>query len=118
MQKNYTVTNSDERPARRDGNCFYCHQPIGGVHLPDCVIVSKSVVVRFSIDLVCEQPASWDRSDTEGRYNEGSWCADNLLQMLTDLASRGGCLCDFVKAEYLREATQEDHDDQKFTFES
>ncbi len=72
--------------------------------------------MKFSIELVCCEPAYQDKGDMEFRYNDGSWCADNLLQALEQLGEKNGCLCNFIKAEYLREATQEDHDAQRFEF--
>ncbi len=33
------VTKDDLRPASRKAECFYCKQPISGVHLADCVQV-------------------------------------------------------------------------------
>lgn len=34
------VEPEDERPARADGTCFYCAQPIGDDHVESCVIVT------------------------------------------------------------------------------
>jgi hypothetical protein len=35
------VKPEDERPARRDGTCFFCGRPIGAEHETDCVIVTR-----------------------------------------------------------------------------
>lgn len=40
--KSFTVKSSDERPARRDGICFYCRQKIGDQHEKGCVIRSNA----------------------------------------------------------------------------
>lgn len=37
------VESGDERPARPDGSCYYCRQPIGTAHLDGCVIVCRWV---------------------------------------------------------------------------
>lgn len=34
------VMREDERPARRDGTCFYCGEVIGSAHAESCVVMS------------------------------------------------------------------------------
>lgn len=114
---NTTVKPGDVRPARRDGTCFYCRQPVGGEHNPDCVILDRSVVMRFSFELVVCAPAIMNQSQLEFKYNEGSWCADNLLRALRQYKAKNGCLCSAMQAEYVREATAEDHEAQSFEFD-
>jgi hypothetical protein len=38
----WIVKPEDGRPARPDGTCFYCGEPIGGKHKYDCVIPQKA----------------------------------------------------------------------------
>jgi hypothetical protein len=103
------------RPAGKPDRCFYCDSPLGQEHNEGCVIRSRTVVVRFQVDLVVDVPEDSDAESIEFKYNDGSWCADNLAQMMTETVNRmdkvNTCLCNFVKAEYLREATAEDEVD-------
>lgn len=107
---NWKVTEDDERPARPDGTCFYCKEPIGNEHKPDCVVRSRTVVIRFMVDVVVSVPENWDKTDIEFMYNEGSWCASNLVEMLKE---KPGCLCSCTEAEYVREATEADEENWK-----
>lgn len=108
----WTVEDEGIRPAGRPDRCFYCGEPKGGVHKEGCVIRSKTVVVRFSVDLVMAVPEDWTEGDIHFRYNEGTWCADNLVDMLGEAAKRAengnGCLCYATDAKYLREADATD----------
>lgn len=115
IHNNFTVLPCDERPKRRDGTCFYCHSPIGGEHTKECVCRSRSVVVRFSVELVIEKPITSKPDEIESQYNEGTWCWSNLAAMLERQQT---CLCEFGYAKYIREATQEDHDKSGFMFEA
>lgn len=107
----FIVKPEDERPARRDGTCFYCHQPIGSRHKEDCVIPRKTCVVDFTIRLVTSEPAHWPKEMIEGHYNLGSWCCDNLLRMIEQYQEQTGrCLCNLTTASFVREATKEDEE--------
>lgn len=70
----------------------------------------KHIVVRFSVDLVIEAPAKWTKENADFRFNDGTWCADNLVDMMQETIDRmhGNCLCNFTTAEMLRDATDED----------
>lgn len=106
------VKPSDERPARPDGTCFYCGQPVGRNHKPDCVVVSKTVTVRLTLELVIDVPRAWDGDMIEFARNESSWCKDNLLRDLGAWASvenRDRCTCGIAEIKFLRDATAEDH---------
>lgn len=105
----------DERPARRDGTCFYCHAPIGGTHKEGCVIRQRTVVVRVALDVVISVPADWDKKMVEFARNEGSWCSDNMLRELGEWANNrevnnGHCTCGNMEVMYLRDATVKDHE--------
>lgn len=106
----WPVTKEDERPARMDGTCFYCRTPIGREHEKGCVIRRRTVVVDFTVRLVVTTPEDSDPSFIEFRFNESSWCADNLIEMLTTARQNLGCLCGAVTAKYVREATEADQE--------
>jgi hypothetical protein len=110
------VKREDERPARRDGTCFYCCQAIGAAHKLDCVIVSKSVVIRLSVDVVIDVPRTWGSETIEFAKNESSACIDGLLVTLGEWAAKDdhtpgtcACACGAASVEFLRDATPEDH---------
>jgi len=108
-QDTFVVKPDDERPARKDGTCFYCRQPIGEQHKPDCVIPQKTCVVDFTIRMVTSEPAHWTKKDIENHYNLGSWCFDNILRDIKTWEDKTGrCLCLASKAEFVRDATEED----------
>ena len=103
----WVVKEDDVRPARPDGTCFYCREPLGGRHKDDCVIPKKSVMVDFSIRLPVLVPVSWDKEQIEFHYNESSWCCDNLLDMITDWQEKTGrCLCGAVNATFVADANR------------
>lgn len=105
------VKSSDERPARRDGTCFYCSQPIGSPHKEDCVVPQKTCVVDFTIRMVVSEPAHWSQEDIERHYNMGSWCSDNLMTYIDNWErNTGHCMCHNTEAHFVREATKEDEE--------
>lgn len=90
----FRVTEKSQRPARKDGTCFYCNQPIGGFHEFTCVLISKKVKVRMTVDYHVEVPAYWDSHMIEFHRNEGSWCMNNAIQELENISNKNGCLCE------------------------
>ena len=50
----------------------------------------------------------------EFRRNEGSWCSSNALRELEAMTKRGECLCRHTKFEYVREATKEDEESNRW----
>lgn len=116
--ESYIVKKSDERPARMDGTCFYCREPIGGIHKEGCVIRSKSVLMKYTITICRKVPEDWDKKMIEFHDNENTWCKNNLLDDLQNFlkkheqtdgdSSWGRCLCANCNSEYLGEATEED----------
>ena len=87
------------RPAGKPDECFYCQQKVGQHHKPNCVVIVKKVLVRFTIDIPVNVPHSWSKEDIDFRYNDSSWCADNLIDMLQKHASANGCICGITRAE-------------------
>lgn len=105
------VLPSDERPARRDGTCFYCSQPLGEAHKAACVIVSKTVVVKVECEVVISVPRDWDAHTIEFARNKSSWCADNLFDDIAEWKDKSGkCMCGTTTISFVRDATEEDHE--------
>lgn len=106
------------RPAGPPDRCFYCREPVGGAHAPQCVLRLKTVVVRYSYEIVLDVPEHWKAGDLEYNRNMGSWCADNGVDDLRALVERLGdtaCTCDCFTATYVRDATAEDEAAQHVT---
>lgn len=104
------VKDDDVRPARRDGTCFYCRQPIGAKHNEDCVILRRTVVVEanLSIPVKINVPRCWSPQDIEFHLNGSSSCRNNyteeIIAALGAMDSRSGsCLCDGPNWEYLED---------------
>lgn len=97
----FVVTERAQRPARMDGCCFYCHQPIGALHGAECVLVVKKVPVRLIIEYDIEVPAHWTANDIEIARNLGSWCSNNLISELEELKEEHTCLCGVTEYEVL-----------------
>lgn len=113
IRKDWTVEDYGIRPAGPDDRCFYCDRPRGATHKPNCVIRSRTVVVRMQVDLVVAVPEGWDEQMINFHRNESSWCASNVIEELNELVERtGGCLCRFSEFTYLREADDNDEYNQ------
>lgn len=103
------VTEDDDgiRPAGKPDECFYCKQKVGERHKSDCATVVKKVLLKVTVILEEEVPYHWGEEMINFRYNESSWCADNLRNMLDEtiekLNNKGGCLCPYTEIEYLRD---------------
>lgn len=106
-----TVLPQDERPARRDGTCFYCSQPLGTKHNPNCIIVSKTITVRLTLDVVIEVPRTWGKEQVEFARNENSWCVNNMMRELQTWFddTNNSCACGSAQIDFVRDATEEDH---------
>lgn len=89
------------RPAGKSDVCFYCNQKVGEPHGRDCVVVTKTVKLRYSFKIEVDVPHFWEKSDIEFHRNEGTWCADNALSDISDFAKKHGCLCDVFEAKFL-----------------
>lgn len=114
---NWIVTESSTRPAGKPDECFYCNRKVGEQHKEDCVIRSRTVVVNFTISVTLDVPEAWEPEFINFRYNESSWCAGNLVSLLKQRDENiDGCLCEFTKAEYIREANEEDEESWGTTF--
>ena len=105
---NWEVKTYGIRPAGKQDECHYCGAAKTEQHKPDCVIGSRTVVVKMEIDLVVAVPESWTPEEIEFHRNDGSWCSSNVLGELKRLAKAKDCICEFTRFQFVREATEED----------
>lgn len=105
--KEFEVTGKAMRPASPKRQCFYCGQPIGGIHNGDCVLIEKKVRVRMIVEYEISVPADWSKNQIEFHRNESRWCADNAISELENLAEKNGCICDFTTFEYIDDSGEE-----------
>ena len=116
-------TDTGVRPAGPQDRCFYCSSPIGE-HKPDCVCLTRTVVLELKIRIVVEVPRNWDRHDIEFLYNESSHCIGNELKKIakavkdvpvsddpdeTVFVSPNGCGCGCTEVIYLSEAEEKNN---------
>lgn len=104
----WTVGEYGIRPAGDPDKCFYCQEPLGGQHKEDCPIRCRTVVVEMTMNFVFEEPEFNDEEKINFRYNQGTWCASNIIDEIERIEKDNGCLCRFTKFRYVREATTED----------
>lgn len=105
----FVVTEKAMRPASALRRCFYCLEPVGGKHKYDCVLVSKTVKVRATVEYEIRVPHVWSGHNVEFSRNEGSACADRFIEELEALSGSekaNGCLCGLVKWEYLSDTSE------------
>ena len=98
------------RPAGLPAQCFYCKAAVGEPHGGRCVIVQKTVKVRYIFELDLRVPHSWTKETIEFHRNDNTWCADNAIEELQALikkvdfgdgVSAGECLCDRFTCEFV-----------------
>ena len=107
------ITDDGTRPAGPQDQCLYCKAP-KGAHTRDCVCLRRTVVVRVTREVILTMPASWGAAEIEAHQNHGSACADDVLREMwrqTEAkSSADSCSCSITRIEYVREATEEDHE--------
>lgn len=97
------------RPARPDGTCFYCRQPLGSVHEVGCVLRKKTVVIEFTGRVIVSVPQDWNGGAVEFQYNDSSLCLDNLFEAISNaLGDEKPCMCNWAEVKFVREATEDD----------
>jgi hypothetical protein len=107
------VHRSDDgiRPAGKPDECFYCNQRIGDKHGPECVAVHKKVLVKIEMEIEIEVPSFWDEDAINFHYNEGTWCANNIPELIQEYLAgfdEGQCvLCPAFSAKYLGDSGAE-----------
>lgn len=112
--------------------CYYCNQAVGEPHGKKCVMVTKLVELLWTATLVSGEKISFvensreshasTKEEIEFRYNEGTWCSDNLYDKLDRLqlrqgydracvdferefdalVARDGCLCQALSVEHVQ----------------
>ncbi|TXH51025.1 MAG: hypothetical protein E6Q97_19265 [Desulfurellales bacterium] len=87
------------RPAGKPDECFYCQRKVGEQHQPDCVIVTKRVRIRYSFTIEETVPHHWTKEQIEFHRNYSTWCADNAIDRISEVANEHGCSCGFATAE-------------------
>jgi len=61
------------------------------------------MTIEYEVDV----PSRWGKENIEFHRNEGSWCADNGLDELQELAEKKGCLCETsVFYEYIKDSSE------------
>lgn len=102
------ITSKDDG-RRGKPECFYCGHPTG--HTAECIVPSRSVVVRMTIEYVVQVPRVWDQHTIQFHRNGGGWCANNDITSLAEYVEAEGnnCGCDSAEFDFVREATPEDH---------
>lgn len=122
----WTVGNEGVRPAGPPDRCFYCDQRVGGQHAFDCVIRQKTVVVELVMKVVIAVPESWGQDSIHFRYNESTYCYDNMVPTIEKAVASlkrisederesfdrpdamAGCLCSQMTLNYVGDATEQD----------
>lgn len=61
----------------------------------------KRVKIRISFEIETIEPSNFSKEDIEFRYNQGSWCADNAIDMILQQQKKDSCLCKSCKVEYV-----------------
>lgn len=104
-----TVDNGP-RPAGLPDRCFYCRQQIGELHDNECVLLTREIMLKATILYRRDVPQTWDKGMIEFHFNEGAWCADNLVEDLEDfrqfLEGSDGCLCPQVSIELVEKGDE------------
>ncbi len=99
------------RPAGKPDRCFYCLRMVGDKHKVDCVILKKSVVIRYEIEMLVSVPECWSGGDVDFHRNESSFCMSNDFEQIMeeDNSLKHSCfICHRASATFIREATEED----------
>lgn len=107
-RNNWIVDDFAIRPAGKPDECFYCGEKKGTAHKPDCVIPSRTVVVRASFEYVITVPDSSTAEEIEEHRNVTRWCGDNGVVEIENILEKRDCACGFLKTAFVREATPED----------
>lgn len=99
------VNDDGIRPAGKPDACFYCQQKVGHPHARDCVVVSKKVRLRYTIDVEVSVPHFWTKNEIEFHRNQSSWCAGNIITEIVEYEERveesGDCMCGKVHCTFM-----------------
>lgn len=104
--KDSIVTEKHQAPAGKPGECFWCKRQVGHHHQPTCVVLTRWVVAKITIEAVINVPDSWSKEMIESHRNESSNCANNTYGEIQPREHH--CLCQHMNVEVLREANAGD----------
>lgn len=96
---NFKVTEKAMRAGSDEKQCFYCQEPIGGLHKDDCVLVKKKILSKVTIVFEDEMPADWNKVGIEFKYNDSSSCMDNFIGHILNAVDKCGCFCTYSLGE-------------------
>jgi hypothetical protein len=111
-------SNWTKHPERAETHCFYCHEPLGeDTHKPDCVVVTRTVVLEMKIQYVVEVPRDWDEEMIRFHRNDSSFCSNNDVRTINKQLDEHEhtCVCFRSETRFVREATEEDHESMAFS---
>lgn len=89
------------RPNGSPTECFYCRQQVDTPHKADCVMWTKNVRVRMTVEYEREVPMSWDDEAVDFQLSESSWCADNAIPEIREFVGPDGCICSITTFEVI-----------------
>lgn len=87
-------------------DCIYCRVIAGTPHASRCVAVERKVKIRATVDMEYSVPNFWNADQINFKFQESSWCADNLAADLSAYVARlpeSECMCGRTKIEYVGE---------------
>jgi hypothetical protein len=101
----------DVRAEGTPGECYFCQAKIGTEHEGECILRKRTVVIRFTADMVVSVPEEWTKDAIVDHYNEDTACLASLIQQLSLEEAAGGVDLTTKRADasYVREATHDDH---------
>ena len=103
---NIETKDNGERDSK-PGICLYCGA-IKGTHTAECHVPQRTVVLEITIRYVASVPRVWDQSAIEFHRNDSSFCLSNDLMQI---CREDDCTCGRSKVAFIREATEQDHED-------
>lgn len=107
-------------PEKAKTHCFYCKCAVPN-HAEDCIVPSRTVVVEFTTRMVISMPQSFDESSINFSMNGSSACSSRYVDQLyreTNQEENICHICSRTEMKYLREATQEDHENLSYIEEN
>lgn len=70
--------------------------------------LNKFIKATMTIDVIYEVPEEWDENMINFYFNESSWCADNMLDLLIERSQNGKCSCDITEFSYVKDVSPEE----------
>lgn len=111
-RESFLVTDDGSTPDKPLERCIYCSAPVNTEHGKGCVMRRRTVVLRATVEFVAVVPEDWGEDDIDCRYNQGTWCMNNLPDLLEEHV--GGwdshrCLCGSPnRIEFVQDACADD----------